>query len=217
MNVDAIVIDSGCAHYQNETVVGGINLTSEDEFDFYDRIGHGSAIINLIRTQNSFASIFVIKVCDSYNAFSYDLLCRAFDYIIKNNITAKIVNVSLGVISINDYSYLQTLISHLYKHNTLIVSAFSNDGLVSYPAAFNEVIGVDVSRECKKTFCFEYVENSIVNIRGSCGYYRAMDHNQNKNIFQGASFASAYVTGFLLKNTNDIFNGNDCLKQAKKS
>lgn len=204
MNVDVIVIDSGCGYFQKDNVLGGINLCDDGESNFYDNIGHGSAVIDIIMEQNPNSTFFIIKVCNNYNAFSCEVLCRAFDYILSNNISSKIVNISLGMPVLENYIELYTRIKKIYENNMLVLSAYSNEGLISYPAAFDDVIGIDVSPNCKKKHEYEFVENSIINIRGSSSYFRALDHDQKKRLFQGTSFSTSYISGVLLKNWEKI-------------
>ena len=209
MNVDVVIIDSGCGYYQNNHVLGGVSLCCNKESDYYDGVGHGSAVINIILNQNPNSTFFIIKVTDSYESFSYQTLCRAFDYILQNGICPKIINVSLGTAVLDNYTELHERIVKLYENNVLIISAYSNEGLITYPAAFDEVIGVDMSPNCKSQTEYEYVEDSIINIRGSSSYYRALDHNQKKSLFRGASFSTSYITGLLLQNMQTIWN-QDC-------
>jgi len=82
----------------------------------------------------------------------------------------------------------------IYNNGTILVSAYDNDGSVSYPAAFPFVIGVDASENQLKLDEYEFVENSIVNIRASSSFHRLKWINPQVMLAQGTSFSSVYIT-----------------------
>ena len=99
MKADVVIIDSGVNDLLESKIVGGVNLSgvgSKD--DIHDSIGHGSSILNLILAKNPEASVYMIKVCNDYNGFSFDKLCSALEYIVSSNIVCKILNISMGIV-----------------------------------------------------------------------------------------------------------------------
>lgn len=55
---------------------------------------------------------------------------------------AKLIHLSIGTTYYEDFQPIQTVIDRLVKKGTIIVSATSNRGVVTYPAHLSDVIGV---------------------------------------------------------------------------
>lgn len=72
--------------------------------------------------------------------------------------------------------------------------AFDNEGAISYPAAFDNVIGVDWSKSCNSPLEYVYVENSIVNILGVGSELRLPWLNNSYKYVSGSSFATPFIT-----------------------
>lgn len=83
------------------------------------------------------------------------------------------------------------------------IAAFDNDGAVSYPAAFDCVIGVDASPNCKNVSEYEFVENSIINLRAKGGIQKLAWTTPEYVIVQGSSFACAYMSANILNLLNE--------------
>lgn len=209
MVTDVVIIDSGINNRFKSRIAGGVNLSGVGETnDIQDNIGHGSSVFNLIAKHNSNISAFIIKICDNYNGFSFEKLCAALEFILATNIECRLINISMGITRLDDYSKLHNLIVSLTKKGIVIISSYNNYGLVSYPAGFEEVIGVDCSPACTKRDVFEYVEDSIINIRASSAYFHAFDSNERKILANGTSYATANLTGMILKNTKNYRGKN---------
>jgi hypothetical protein len=114
---------------------------------------------------------------------------------------------------------LKELCDKLTKKNIVIVAAFDNNGAISYPAAFKNVIGVDFSISNKRINEFEFIENSPVNIRGIGTEVIIPWLNSKMKNVGGSSFAAPYITSliynhiFLQKDYNEI---NSLLKSKAK-
>lgn len=203
-DVDIVVIDSGCSLDCNN-IKGGITITNDNIIsDYTDNIGHGTAITNIIIEQNPQCSVFCVKIFESFSeGISQSLLLKALEYVCEN-ISCKIINLSLGVLRIEKYTKWINLINKISNKNILIVSAFNNDGAVSYPAAFENVIGVDEIKTFSNSIG-EYVflkNNYVVNVVLNKKCYRTVDNTGKKIITNGTSSACAYITGFLCEHIN---------------
>lgn len=91
------------------------------------------------------------------------------------------------------------------KNGTLIFSAFDNFGSMSYPAAFDFVIGIDVSDEINlHDDEFIALKRNPVNVIIKNKTYRVKWIDGRNNIVKGSSFACAYYAGkfadFFLRN-----------------
>ena len=80
------------------------------------------------------------------------------------------------------------------EKKVILVSAFDNNGIVSYPAAFDNVIGVDASSADLKVYEYDFVENSIVNVIGSIREQKIKCNNDKYEIVSGSSFITPYIT-----------------------
>lgn len=82
----------------------------------------------------------------------------------------------------------------LTDKGVILVSAFDNSGTISYPAAFENVIGVISGPNCKKSSDFEYMDDTVVNVGAKGGIQRIAWKEPNYILMGGNSFACAYVT-----------------------
>lgn len=181
-----------------------------------DEIGHGTAVSFIVRKHLPSANIICFKIF-SENSYDTSNLILSLKYIYEN-ISCDIINISLGITCCDNLDELKNICEMLNKRGTTIVSAFDNSGILSYPAAFNNVIGVDISNSVNKLFEYEYVENSKVNIRGYNKEQNLPWLNNDYSVVSGASFAAPYITvqiGKFLE--SGIYGFNNLLQNLKKS
>lgn len=99
---DIVIIDSGIAPSEKADYNGihlymGADGGIHVDDNIWDNVGHGTAIYNIIRSHNKNIDVFFIRLFDMLNlSIDESLLVFALDYI-YNNITCKLINVSLGV------------------------------------------------------------------------------------------------------------------------
>lgn len=198
--INIVIIDTGISEEHLNDNVKGISLVGGVEsYDIIDRIGHGTAIYNIIKKEIPNANFFIIKIRNSINdEVSQVDLENALEYII-NNINADIVNISQGLNCINNDSKLYDLCEYLKEMNTIIVSAFDNDGAIAYPAAFKNVIGVTNSTNCLRNIDFEFISNNEVNIAANGNIQRVIWLNGKHIFITGDSFACAHVSTHICK------------------
>ena len=166
-----------------------------DFADGADKIGHGSIIFHTMRKKLPDAQIIVIKVADS-TELSEESLIEGLKVAINENVD--LVNLSMGMTMCEDTGEMSNICNEMERRGVILVSAFDNDGGMSYPAAFYNVIGVDISARCKLLSQFEYVESECVNIKGFSGVMRMRIGNK---IYSGSgtSFACAIITAEIAK------------------
>lgn len=215
-----VIIDSGftphtdigfafkgvCFKCSNDNIVLMSNIN--------DNIGHGTAIAFLIKKHIPDTDIFCIKIYDDEYCRP-ELLIAALDYIYEN-IDCDIVNISLGTISCPDISQLRDCCNKLFSKGIIIVSAFDNNGTISYPAAFDCVIGVDVNHKTGNIMDFDYIENSPVNIMGYHREQRLPWLNNGYQIVSGASFIAPYITVHIAQLINEGYYTFDEIKEQLK-
>jgi hypothetical protein len=214
---DVIVIDSGYFESSKDNIiVDGVNLSGNGcATDIEDKIGHGTEIVNIIsrNSNKKQLKVFVIKTCDSYDGFGCDVLLEAVNYIIAHNIKSRVVNISMGLVTVDNYNYMLSLFDVLKAKNMVVISAFDNLGAISYPAALPNVIGIDCMSCGEGNGKIFFVENGIVNVICMDTYYRTVDHMKKEILVKGASFATAYISSLVIS----CLTQNDCSDNYKRA
>jgi len=208
------IIDSGYnkthSHFENVTIASEKTIALFNDCIHIkdgaeDRIGHGTAILSIFNRMCKNAEYHIIKIFEDSYECDEDLLINALEYV-YDNISCDFINLSLGITQCANTKKLNEICSKLVLRNTIIVSAFDNNGAVSYPAAFYDVIGVDIDVLCKTSDKFISVKNSIVNALGYGNTQRVAWVNPEYMFVSGASFANAYITSILVNARIDSLN-----------
>ncbi len=84
-------------------------------------------------------------------------LCTAFEWCVENDVD--IINLSLGSIFFKDKELLLSAVNHCAENGIVIVGATSNEGYVTYPASFTNVLGVRSFDEKKRGCVARYDTN----------------------------------------------------------
>lgn len=170
----------------------------EQNDEFTDNIGHGTAIYYLINKFVEKVEITNIKIYDIYS----ELMELDFEMLLNYiycNYDFDILNISMGFLSCGSAANLQKICNNFYARGTLIISAFDNNGAVSFPAALDNVIGVDGQENINSPNDYIYVENSIINIIGKLGNMRVAWLEPDYIIVKGNSFLCANITAEIAK------------------
>lgn len=213
-SVRVVVIDSGICSFHDfgESIIGGIGI---DELDgkctvinnFEDEIGHGTAVVDILLKTAPHVKVFCVKIFDNDIVTSFNKLCYALEYVYEN-IDCEIIQISGGVTFLEDYKRIKLIINNLVDKKVHIISAFDNDGAISYPAAFENVIGVDTSPDCHKKEEFELIEGNIIDIRGTNTYFRVKWVEPRNIIIKGSSFVTSNIVGLIANYINNHGNYN---------
>ena len=169
---------------------------SDDPMCIQDSIGHGTAVCGIIAAHNPNVEIFMVKLFD-WNSLQADeeLLCFALEYVL-NHVDCHILNLSLGL-CLSENNRLYELCGLLRQKKKYLVSAFDNNGSISYPAAFDTVIGVTSGNECYHNNDFYIVNNSMVNVCAKGRAQRLVWLRDSLLMGSGNSYACAHMTGIL--------------------
>jgi len=199
------ILDSGVRKghpaFESKAVEGfSLKVTETGEiqkgYDFEDTIGHGTAVYYLIKCLIPIADIVNIKIYfDQAEIHQSD-----FEYILEfiyNNFQFDIINISMGIVNCCSTMKMQAICDKFYQRNTIIVSAFDNEGAVSFPAALDHVVGVDGSESLLDIKDYIIKQNSIVNIVGKSKYQKVAWTFPDYNIVKGNSFTCCYVTAII--------------------
>ena len=164
---------------------------------FDDENGHGTAVADAILSYCHDAAIYVLKL-EIDKEPDEETLFFALEYALEN-VSCNIVNMSFGVVTLRNHEGMIGLLRRFTERGIVLVSAFDNEGAISYPAAYSEVIGVDVSSEAIKGKLLTVVSNSPVDILMSQRYYRLSWVKPERIIISGSSFAAGFFTGMLAR------------------
>ena len=190
------IIDSGTKDYENITKGYNFRVKGDNEIiienNFHDTYGHGTAVYSIIKKNNEECNYYIFKVIDQNDTIDEKIICTALEYIF-NNLDIDIINMSLGTVSLSD-ERMYNICKRLYDKGVILVSAFDNEGAISYPAAFDCVIGVDGSDLCRKVDDFIFYEDKILNVAAKGGMQRVKWCEPDNIIVKGSSFACAHAT-----------------------
>jgi hypothetical protein len=117
----------------------------------------------------------------------------------------RIVHLSLGTTKLKYWYPLKKITTALNKNNIVVVSAASNEGSVSYPAYFSNVVGAK-GIDSKENTIFYYEDKFFYSSLYLPSQLR--ESNKKYNYIRGNSIAAAYITGhisnsMLQQNTKD--------------
>lgn len=206
--ISIVVIDSGVS--KNSRYLKNIKMTlalkqgndgenSIIEESPKDFIGHGTAVIDIICSENPDVNIISVRICENEIQIGENELAYVLQYIYEN-LEVDLINISAGITYLQSDKILKNICKKLLFKGVLIIAAFDNDGAITYPAAFDEVIGVDVLETRENKIWIK--KNSIVDVYIKNKYYRTYWLNK-RTVVRGTSFATAYFTGVLSKKISD--------------
>lgn len=167
---------------------------------FCDNDGHGTEVVNVFRKYDNKSKIFMVKLPTVEHQTIDEALAFALKYVL-DNIQCDVVQISCG--TLKHTSELEELVDKLAK-KACVISAFDNAGGVSYPAAYKNVLGVDLNLSSNKKDSFEVIPDEIVDIRVSDMYYRIKDNCNIYKIVQGSSYACSFISAMVLKEKKKI-------------
>ena len=213
-----IVIDSGLDDcYSREHIVGGVSIIEKDgkfivSEGFSDTNGHGTNVTDTILSYTDKAEIYVVKLYENEEYTSPEKLIYALNYVC-NEIEADLIQISSGVIRYTEE--LHNVIKKITEKKIIVISAFSNDKTISYPAALPEVIGVDINEMYNKKEMFDIVFGDIIDIRAGNEYLRMKGLNGKKKISKGTSFLTSYFTATIANKNLSGCNKEQILQSLK--
>ena len=195
--VKIAIIDNGvwCDHpdfVRNKQRINVKNILSDKSVD---DCGHGTGIYYIISKECPFAEIINFKICNGEEV-EEEILCACLEDIL-HNYSVDVINISMGISICNNYKKLEMLCEQLHSMGTIIVSAFDNLGSISYPAAFQNVIGVTNSNECHRKEDIVVYNDNVVNIGAKGGIQRIAWNGPTYIMMSGNSFACAHVTALV--------------------
>ena len=216
------VLDSGCdltnkainrySEYIDLYVLDqcGWKPSKEDNTDgeFY----HGSMVSRIIleHSEKTDFRLSVFQVFNQKPTSNVNTLISALVYI-NQNIDCDIIHMSLGVRAYN--KELENICRTLHSKGKVIVAAFDNSGSISYPAAFDFVIGVAGSARCQLATDYVVLYNSVVDFKAKNGKQHLLTTSSGLRVIDdGNSLAAPYITA-MINNLNPLTNDINYIKQ----
>jgi hypothetical protein len=197
--VTIAVLDTGWADHESVPagkvrVLDLVGSAGQGEFS-----GHGTAVIGMVVSNDPFApgispgsDILAVRVLDA--AGQGDAFTLAQGILAAVEAGADVINMSLG--SYGDSQVLREAIHFAHEQGVVMVAASGNDGQgrVTYPAAYDNVIGVSaVDAEGNRTPFSNYGEG--IDLAAPGYHLHALWDNDTYIYFDGTSASAPLVSG----------------------
>lgn len=141
--VKIALIDSGIDYTRTEFRDAKLHFLNECK----DHIGHGTAVASIIHKVSPEAELYIYRLLDEETVeVGSEQLTDVLNYL--KQFKFDVIHLSCGVITSDQLKQLEHSCTGLINEGAVIVSAYDDYGRVSYPAAFENVIGVDWDIEC---------------------------------------------------------------------
>jgi len=206
-NIKIAIIDSGInkdhPKFKEISNLQGYNLLDNSDNFSDDGIegsngGHGTGVFSIIidhlRPNLNCYSFFVIKIFDKRGFTSEDYLIKALQYCISNKVD--IINLSMGIETNNPSKELKNVCEQVYKNNSILIAAASDNSVATFPAYFENVYGV-LGGILESSKDFGVIENSPIELIGKGNLQRVASLNGTSAFNSGNSLAAAHITGLL--------------------
>lgn len=195
----------------NLTVVNK-NLEEGGESDSFS---HATIIANIILKHIKKIDdwqFISLKIMDS-STLKTDIstFITALNWCIENSVS--VIHLSVGSVKFYDKYTLRPIINKIIANNILIIAAMSNKYIATYPASYNNIIGVKYDKKLKADQLI-YNVDPLDGIDISTGCEKEIC---GRAIIPCNSYAAAYITGMLLDHYKDIKNSpKDALDYLNK-
>lgn len=145
--IHVAIIDDGVntdVFYNVNHLINNIEITDElNVIQVSDSIkynmSHGTICAEIVKQYAPNIVMSSVKILHNMRS-TKEKLVTAIEWCLKNNID--IINLSLGTEDYRDYSVIRSIVNYSYSKGIIIIAAFSNNGVITYPASLSNVIGV---------------------------------------------------------------------------
>lgn len=198
MGIRVTVIDSGVNpwHSHVQGVEGGLSFRLsesgevEENDDYRDELGHGTAIAGLIRERAPHAKLQAFKIFHRELYAPAPVLLAALERAIR--IGSKIVHLSLGTEQPGVRETLAGLCAEADEQDIVVVAAARGPEDRVYPASLDSVIGVYWDPACEEGSLIVHPGKAVE--FGAFGRPRSLPGLPQERNLKGNSFAAARVT-----------------------
>lgn len=197
-----VIVDSGLKEdCVNENILSSYTVVQNGEgygieSGAIDTLGHGTAVHDILTTHAPDVQVTVYKAFENEVTTDFQRIIFTLEHILEYT-DCDILHLSMGFKIVEDMQRLRELLKRFEQRKTLIVCAFDNSGTISYPAALEEVIGVDLGNGLESITEYDVAQGNVVDVLTFDGYLRTKWVNPPKIIIKGTSFSSVYITAKL--------------------
>lgn len=170
--IKIVILDTGLdstSKVAKETnFIGGVEFFEDFDGNIIQRenatddVGHGTAVASLIHRELPKAELIPIKVISKNNGNGINTLTAALKYV-EMSLDCDIINISIGITCCDNVSQLYKQCKKLTDKGIILVSSCDNSELVTYPAAFDCVIGIEGTRSISSIHNFYHLIDSPTN------------------------------------------------------
>lgn len=205
---DIIILDTGIneshTFFKNTNDFDSVRLEFGEEMQIrccksnFDLIGHGTAVSSIIHNYSPKSKKLVINFYELTNELDEDCLIQVLEFVYEN-ISGRVLNISHGIEYCDNVDLFHGVCKKLVEKGFIIVAALGNDGVISYPAAFPEVIGVATDKYITNYLEYIYFDNDdVLNIAGfGINQRLPWKGNDEYKIVSGSSFTCAYFSAVI--------------------
>jgi subtilisin family serine protease len=196
------VIDSGWdRNLHNAQIHRGIGfvdprdeLTLSQSDDDNDRIGHGTACADLILAIAPQADIYPLRVFGRRMETSVSIINSAIRWAIDHDL--RLVNMSLGTLRDDALIPMYMGCEQAREQGVIMVAARHNSNLWSYPAVFENVIGVE-SGDFASPYDFIYRPDEATECIAMGRHRKVLWLQAWRKTMSGTSFAAPNISGIV--------------------
>ena len=198
---DLVILDSGFSAVQKrENNYVDYYCQQSDSWQITHQLddynGHGTAVLAIV-SDNFSGQYAVFSVFRPDGKGNLERIKSVLRYIIQN-VECRYLQMSFGMRGYD--KELEFLCHQVYEKGTIIVAAFDNNGAMSFPAAFDFVIGVTNDGLIKRADEMLVYPSGTVYVAAKSGMQVLKDASKKGfKLGQGNSFAASYVTLALLR------------------
>ena len=201
--VRVAIIDSGLDPSRVDfarNVVGGVSIQAGDDGtlrrsgDYGDEAGHGTACAGILLGLAPAVELSIVRIFDALLSARASALEAALEYAGEQG--AHVINASLGVTDPAVAGRLRDVCRSLSGAGICIVSAQPRDGERSFPAVFEEVIGVE-DGDVRGRYGYHYRSGRPIECVAKGGPRRVAWLNGEEALKSGASYAAPHISGIV--------------------
>lgn len=176
------------------------------------QINHATSICDEIIRHCPEVLIDVYPIFENSAEIDQIKVVETLELIYLGDSNYNIILMSLGFDSFEYFMETQEICNKIREKGTILISAFNHGGGLSIPAAFDCVLGVDITDKITKPNDFFYLENKTLNIVCSNKQKRvASEKNGEMLLMAGTSISAAYICGYI---ANGLYE-NKCTMEEK--
>lgn len=198
-----------------QTIQGNFIVSENEALPFKDQMSNGLSHATLcckefLENTTSPCDLYFLNIWEDKDMGNANInsLLSALSWCLDNEI--KLINLSLGTPSISDGIQLFDIVDQLIEKNTVLVAAHSNYQKLTFPAAYQGVIGVKAQENQHEKKGFIYHEDSLDKIEVSCYIENSSIEYKGKHYMVGCdnSLATPVMTAKICSHLNKVGNGS---------